>query len=99
MHRDGVDYVLILLVDRANVRGGTTTIADLKKRPLASFVLALPLDAAWVVDARVYHGVTPIKPLDKTASAHRDALVVTFRKAGWEAESHSTAPCPRRRGT
>ena len=52
-----------------------------------------------VLDARVYHGVTPIKPLDKTASAHRDALVVTFRKAGWEAESHSTAPCPRRRGT
>jgi hypothetical protein len=80
MHRDGVDYVLILLVDRASVRGGTTTIADLKKRPLANFVLATPLDAAWVDDSRVYHGVTPIKPLDKTAPAHRDTLVVTFRK-------------------
>ena len=65
MHRDGVDYVLILLVDRANVRGGTTTIADLKKRPLASFVLATPLDAAWVDDARVYHGVTRSSRLTK----------------------------------
>jgi hypothetical protein len=81
MHQDGVDFVLIVLVDRANVRGGTTTVADLKKRPLGSFVLAQPLDAAWVDDARVCHGVTPIKPLDKTASAHRDALVVTFCKA------------------
>jgi hypothetical protein len=81
MHQDGVDYVLILLIDRANVRGGNTTIADLKKRPLGSFVLALPLDAAWVDDTRVCHGVTPIKPVDKAASAHRDALVVTFRKA------------------
>jgi hypothetical protein len=81
MHQDGVDYVLIVLIDRANVRGGTTTIADLKKRPLGSFVLAQPLDAAWVDDARVCHGVNPIKPLDKTASAHRDALVVTFCKA------------------
>jgi hypothetical protein len=94
MHRDGVDYVFILLVDRANVRGGTTTIADLRKRPLASFVLATPLDAAWVDDARVYHGVTPIKPLDKTASAHRDALVVTFRKAAYGDASAELSSTP-----
>ena len=37
------------------------------------------MDAALVDDARVYHGVTPIVPLDPSQPAHRDVLVVTFR--------------------
>ncbi|MGI9405771.1 MAG: 2OG-Fe dioxygenase family protein, partial [Hyphomicrobiaceae bacterium] len=31
MHRDGVDFVLVLLVNRHNVVSGTTSIADLEK--------------------------------------------------------------------
>jgi hypothetical protein len=80
MHRDGVDYVLVLLVRRSNIVSGTTTIADLNKAPLGSFTLVDALDAALVDDARAYHGVTPIEPLDKTVPAFRDVLVVTFRK-------------------
>lgn len=80
MHRDGVDYVLVLLIQRSNIVSGTTTIADLDKRPLGSFTLTQPFDAALVDDARVYHGVTPVEPLDATAPAYRDVLVVTFRK-------------------
>ena len=34
---------------------------------------------AVVDDARVYHGVTPVTPLDPALSAHRDVLVVTLR--------------------
>jgi hypothetical protein len=59
MHRDGVDYVLVLLINRRNIRSGTTTVHDLDKRPLGSFTLTDPLDAALVDDARCYHGVTP----------------------------------------
>jgi hypothetical protein len=81
MHRDGVDYVLVMLVDRVNIQSGVTTIANLDKCPLGSFTLIRPFDAAWVDDARVYHGVTPVEPLDATKPAHRDALVITFRKA------------------
>ena len=44
MHRDGVDYVLVLLVDRRNIASGTTTIHDLDKRTLGSFTLTDPLD-------------------------------------------------------
>lgn len=80
MHRDGVDYVLVLLVRRENIVSGTTTIADLAQRPLGSFTLTEPLDAAIVDDARVYHGVTPVEPLDPEHAAYRDVLVVTFRK-------------------
>src|SRR5262249_59585418 len=39
MHRDGVDYVLVLLVDRRNIMSGTTTIHDLDKRTLRRFTL------------------------------------------------------------
>jgi hypothetical protein len=80
-HRDGVDYVLVLLIGRQNIASGTTTIHDLEKRLLGSFTLTHPFDAALVDDARVYHGVTPVEPLDPMLPAHRDVLVVTFRKA------------------
>ena len=80
MHRDGVDWVLVLLIDRRNVQSGETTIADQRRRPLGSFTLTDPLDAAVTDDNRVYHGVTPVTPLDPTLPGHRDVLVVTFRR-------------------
>jgi hypothetical protein len=80
MHRDGVDWVLVLMVRRENVESGETTIYDLARRPLGSFTLTEPLDAAWVDDSRVYHGVTPVQPLDSAAPAYRDVLVLTFRR-------------------
>jgi hypothetical protein len=82
MHRDGVDYVLVLLIRRQNIMSGTTTIHGLDKVLLGSFTLATPLDAALVEDARGFHGVTPVAPLDPAAAAYRDVLVVTFKKAG-----------------
>jgi hypothetical protein len=80
MHRDGVDWVLVLLVNRVNIASGETGIADLTKHPLGSFTLTHPLDAAVTDDNRVYHGVTPVTPLDPAAAACRDVLVVTFRR-------------------
>jgi hypothetical protein len=80
LHRDGVDYVLVLLVRRHNIRRGTTTIHDLERRPLGSFTLTDPFDAALVHDARVYHGVTPVEPVEPAQPAFRDVLVATFRR-------------------
>jgi hypothetical protein len=80
MHRDGVDWVLVLLVSRLNIASGETSIGDLSKRPLGSFTLTDPLDSAVTDDNRVYHGVTPVTPLDPASPAHRDVLVVTFRR-------------------
>jgi hypothetical protein len=79
MHRDGVDWVLVLLVRRENVASGETTIHDLAKQDLGSFTLTAPMDAALVDDSRVYHGVTPVRPIDPMRPAYRDVLVVTFR--------------------
>ena len=80
MHRDGVDHVLVLLIHRQNIVSGTTTIHGLDHEALGSFTLTTPLDAALVEDARVFHGVTPVAPLDASAAAYRDVLVVTFKR-------------------
>jgi hypothetical protein len=80
LHRDGVDWVLVLLVARANVTSGETSIHDLQQRHLGSFTLTEPMEAALVDDDRVYHGVTPVTPIDPGAPAYRDVLVLTFRR-------------------
>ncbi|MCE5202601.1 MAG: 2OG-Fe dioxygenase family protein [Mizugakiibacter sp.] len=81
VHRDGVDYVLVLLVRRRNIASGTTTIHAPGGAALGSFTLADPFDAALVDDRRVFHGVTAVQPLDAAQPACRDVLVVTFRRA------------------
>jgi len=75
-----VDWVLVLLVRRQNVASGETSIHDLRERLLGSFTLTDPLEAAWVDDNAVYHGVTPVTPIEPGAPAYRDVLVVTFRR-------------------
>lgn len=79
VHRDGVDYVLVLLIDRQNILSGTTSIHAGNGSELGSFTLTTPLDAALVDDSRVFHGVTAVTPLDPALPAHRDVLVVTLR--------------------
>ena len=80
VHRDGVDYVLVMLVRRENIASGTTTVHGMDDRLLGSFTLADPLDAALVDDARVKHGVTAVTPVDALRPAYRDVLVVTLRR-------------------
>jgi hypothetical protein len=79
MHRDGVDYVLVLLVNRVNIASGMTSVHDLSGKVLGHFTLTAPFDAALVDDTRVMHGVTPVEPLDPAEPGFRDVLVVTFR--------------------
>lgn len=82
VHRDGVDYVLVLMIRRTNIAQGTTTIHARDGQLLGSFTLTDPLDAALVDDARVCHGVTAVEPIDAAKPAFRDVLVVTFKRAG-----------------
>jgi hypothetical protein len=80
MHRDGVDFVLVMMVRRENVDSGTTECFDLEGRRLAAFTLTDPGDTALVDDQRAMHGVTPIIPRDPSKPAWRDVLVVTYRR-------------------
>ncbi|WP_395666525.1 2OG-Fe dioxygenase family protein [Methylocella sp.] len=80
LHRDGVDWVFVLLVGRDNVARGETTTHGLTGEKLGAFTLTQPCDAAFVDDSRVFHGVTPVTPIDPEKPASRDVLVLTFRR-------------------
>ena len=80
-HRDGVDYVLVLMIDRQNIVSGATTIATPDGESLGGFTLSQAFDTALVDDHRVYHGVTPVSARDGGRASHRDVLVVTYRRA------------------
>lgn len=79
IHRDGVDFVFVMMVKRVNISSGTTTMHDMtQQHTLDSFTLTAPLDSAIVNDRRCMHGVTPVQQIDPTQPAYRDVLVITF---------------------
>jgi hypothetical protein len=80
VHRDGVDWVLVMLVKRENIAAGVTSIHDSSRQLLGQFTLQQPQDCAFVDDSRAYHGVTAIAPIDPERPAWRDVLVVTLRR-------------------
>ena len=79
VHRDGVDFVLVVMIKRVNIDSGATTIYDLDNRLVGEFMLREPFDMVLVNDRKLYHGVTPITQLDADAEAFRDVLVITFK--------------------
>lgn len=81
IHRDGVDWVLVLLIARKNVEAGVTEILDDAGRR-DSFMLSRPGEAVLLNDRRIMHGVTAIYAVDPSLAAYRDVLVVTWRRHG-----------------
>ena len=79
MHRDGVDRVLVMLIDRVNLEQGVTSIARPDGTPLGAFTLATPMDAVFIDDHRVVHGVTAVTQADSDRPGYRDVLVLTFK--------------------
>jgi len=79
VHRDGVDFVIVVMIKRVNIDSGATTIYDLDNRLVGEFTLRESFDMVLVNDRRLYHGVTPITQLDAEAEAFRDVLVITFK--------------------
>jgi hypothetical protein len=82
MHRDGVDWVLVMLIDRVNADEGVTEIRIAGRPQIDRFTLAAPGDAVLLDDHRVLHGVTPIRPIDPDMPAYRDVFVATWRGEG-----------------
>lgn len=80
LHRDGVDYIISMMVARCNVEGGESTVTDNHRRVLWQRTLQKPLDILIGQDALTMHAVTPVVPLDPALPAWRDVLVVAFTK-------------------
>jgi hypothetical protein len=80
-HRDGVDFVAILLVDRKNVSGGESRIFEAEGPHGQRFTLSKSYEFILLDDQRVIHESTPIQPT--APGGHRDTLVLTFRSGGF----------------
>jgi len=84
-HRDGVDFVAVILAGRRNVRGGETHVFDASGPAGVRFTMQEPWAMLLMDDARVIHETTPIQP-DQEQGA-RDTLVLTYRAKGFQAPS------------
>ena len=82
-HRDGVDFVALILVGRHGVRGGETRVFDTQGASGVRFTMTEPWSCLLMDDARVVHETTPILP--SGALGFRDTLVLTYRAAGFQA--------------
>ena len=79
VHRDGVDFDIVVMIKRVNIDSGATTIYDLDNQLVGEFTLRESFDMVLVNDRKLYHGVTPITQLDADTEAFRDVLVITFK--------------------
>lgn len=82
-HRDGVDFVALLLVQRRNVRGGETRVFDAHGSSGVRFTMQEPWSLLLMDDERVIHETTPIQPDGE--GGVRDTLVLTYRANGFQA--------------
>lgn len=78
VHKDGADFILIMLLKKHNVQGGVSRIYDNDKHLLAEHCLQEPGDLLLIDDEKVYHGVSEIYPIDNKGKSIRDVLVLTF---------------------
>jgi len=82
-HRDGVDFVAVILAGRRNVRGGETHVFDAAGPSGVRFTMQEPWSMLLMNDARVIHETTPIQPDNEHGV--RDTLVLTYRAKGFQA--------------
>ncbi|HEY1042598.1 MAG TPA: 2OG-Fe dioxygenase family protein [Telluria sp.] len=83
-HRDGVDFVAVLLVGRTGIKGGETRVFDADGPNGKRFTMEEPWTLLLLDDTRVIHESTPIQPLGE--NGHRDTLVLTWRAGGFQGE-------------
>jgi len=83
-HRDGVDFVAVLLVGRSHIKGGETRVFEAAGPDGKRFTMLEPWTLLLLDDARVIHESTPIQPDGE--NGHRDTLVLTWRSGSFQGD-------------
>ena len=80
-HRDGVDFVAVLLMNRQFIKGGESRVFAIDGPNGLRFTLNESLSLLLLDDEKVIHETTPIQPESPEVKdqAWRDTLVLTFR--------------------
>jgi len=82
-HRDGVDFVAVVLIARHGIRGGETRVFELAGQRGVRFTLSEPCSVLLMDDTRVIHESTPVLPEGEASGGWRDTLVLTYRAGGF----------------
>jgi hypothetical protein len=85
-HRDGVDFVAVMLIDRHGVKGGETRVFEVDGPAGQRFTMTEPWTLLLLNDERMIHESTPIQPLSPEIG-YRDTLVLTFRAKAFQGET------------
>jgi hypothetical protein len=86
-HRDGVDFVAVILIARDGIKGGETRVFEADGPNGKRFTMTAPWTMLLLDDATVIHESTPIQPLAQ--HGHRDTLVLTWRAGGFQGQETS----------
>ena len=86
-HRDGVDFVAVILIARARIKGGETRIFEADGPNGKRFTMTEPWTMLLLDDATVIHESTPVQPVGN--HGHRDTLVLTWRAGGFQGQENS----------
>jgi hypothetical protein len=81
-HRDGVDFIAIILIQRHHIKGGETRLFNLHGNDGIRFTLDQPWSVLLLNDHKIIHETTPIQ--DATQTGYRDTLVLTYRRNGFQ---------------
>jgi hypothetical protein len=90
-HRDGVDFVFVLMLARLGVKGGESRVFEIDGPAGQRFTMSEPWTLLLLDDERVIHESTPIQPINPinlgaSNIGHRDTLVLTYRARGFQDE-------------
>jgi hypothetical protein len=83
-HRDGVDFVAVILIGRHGIKGGETRVFEADGPKGQRFTMLEPWTMLLLDDAAVIHESTPIQPLGE--HGHRDTLVLTWRTGAFQGD-------------
>jgi len=81
-HRDGVDYVAVILIKRHLIKGGETRLFNIHGNDGVRFTLEEPWSLLLIDDHRIIHETTPIQ--DSGGQGFRDTLILTYRSNGFQ---------------
>ena len=82
-HRDGVEFVAVVLIDRVGIKGGETRVFEAEGPHGIRFTMREPWTTLLLDDARVIHETSPVQSIT-AGPAYRDTLVLTFRADGFQ---------------
>lgn len=78
IHRDGVEFIVMMLVARKDVAGGASTLYDNAGAPFLTRTLTDPGDYIFLDDRTCLHSASPVRAARPTVQGHRDMFFLEF---------------------